>query len=202
MKLDVPLALIAGGEAANAGAPGVALPTLAYRARSFPRLEIEAGGERYPTARIVDVDSVVTREFDNEYNLVLAKTFYVAAAKAAAAFAANATAANQNAVAGLLARLGTSAYQIGTNQADRRTWQTLPKEVQVAHFPTPDDRVVRVVAAPGRGATVALEPGLFNVLFVKSPSRAAPLSIRQVAIPADADAGDDVALADGPAAAR
>ena len=192
-RVDVPLVLL-DPSLRNAGVPGIALPTLAYGPTSYPRLSIDAG-RRYETQRLVDIDGVVTTEFDAEYGLTLAKTLTIAAAKATAAYLANRGAERLGedvggvggALINLGTKLGTAAYQIGTNVADRRSWRTLPKEVQVAHFPTPPGREVVVRAAGGPGVRVKLSPGRFNVLFVRSPTRAAGLAVREVGIPAGAD---------------
>ena len=186
-KIDVPLVLLPT-DLGNVGTPGVAIPYLVYRPAAHGRLAIDAGGQRYETETLVDVDAVVKQEFDNEFKLVLAKTFAIAGVKAVAVFVTNETAESGGFWAWILSRLGTSAYQVVTNQADRRTWQTLPKEVQVAHFPTPADGTIRIDTESGGGQTVQLDPGgQVHVVFVKCPSRSAPLTVRQVAIPAGAD---------------
>ena len=192
-RVDVPLVLL-DPSLRNAGVPGIALPTLAYGPASYPRLSIDAG-RRYETERLVSIDGVVTSEFDAGYGLTLAKTLTIAAAKATAAYLANRGAEQLGedvggvggALINLGAKLGTAAYQLGTNVADRRSWRTLPKEVQVAHFPTPPGREVVVRGAGGPGVRVKLSPGRFNVLFVRSPTRAAGLAVREVGIPAGAD---------------
>ncbi len=198
-KIDIPLVLL-GGDLRNAGVPGIALPQLAWGAPGYPRVLASTVEGEWETARLASFDSIVQTEFDNEYNAILAKSIYLSAVKALAAFAANRTAERMRGdgddLGGALIQIGTligtAVYQYGTNQADQRTWQTLPKEVQVASFPTPPDGVVRLSAAYGPATEVRLEPGLINIVFVKSTVRGAPLHVRQVAIPEGADIGETI----------
>lgn len=189
-KIDVPLAYFANdldSDIGRLGTPGIALPTLQWGTGASDHLVIEAGGETYATDRIASVASLVRAEFEAEYDRVLSRTIAGVLLKTAAAYAANRAAdeaaEEMGGVGGLLtsvgARIGTSLYQYATNQADQRTWRTLPQEVQIAAFPAPEDGMVRVAGETVRLPTEGAEA---HFIFVRQTSRYAPAVVRTATI--------------------
>ena len=190
-KLDVPLSLYANSldsDLSRFGVPGIALPTLSYATPAARDVLVRVGGETYATERVSAVDAIVRAEFDEDYGRVALRAFTAAVAKAAAAYAANKVADEQareiGGLGGLLtsvgSRIGTGVYQYATNQADQRTWRTLPAEVQIAGFPTPADGRVTIESG-GRSYEVEADPtALATFVFVRRPTRAAPPAVRYV----------------------
>jgi hypothetical protein len=106
-------------------------------------------------------------------------------AKAGVAYAANRMTKNEP-LLNLLTRVATTAYQYNVNNADLRTWRTLPKTINVARMTTPSDGHVTLLSPMGGVlAQVQLDPKASNVIWVRSPGgaagvvcRAFPLSAR------------------------
>jgi hypothetical protein len=192
IKIDVPLWAF-HRDLANAGTPGIALPFLVYQDTTTGPIALETRTGRYVTEPLADVDSIVTQEFDNEFPLVLGKTLYITAVKALVAVGTNVAAdeaakemgSTEGTLLRGLTRIGTSVYQYATNQADRRTWRTLPKRVHIAAIPVPDDGLIRLYtpgAGIASGTVIEVDPSVSHLVFAKRPSRSAPLSVRHVAL--------------------
>lgn len=159
---------------------GAAFPVLRIRENYCPSLNASGGGRTENTALVSSMDRVVTTEFKNELPAIIARTVAATVVKGAATYFVNQAADHQGEVVGILSRLVTAGVQIAINVADTRTWTTLPKEFQYCRLPTPADRKLRLATAVGGHATeIALLPGTINVVYVKSISATAPLTITQ-----------------------
>jgi hypothetical protein len=83
----------------------------------------------------------------------------------------------------IAARAATAAYAAATNEADLRTWRTLPKQVQLASFPTPADGVVQIRSNGGAPlSNVNVTPGKSTLIWIRCPSTVAPAVVRQIAL--------------------
>jgi hypothetical protein len=163
-----------------------------YVGIAFPRLQkidnnIEyitcstSGGGQYPTQVLADIDKIVAREFKNEFPLIITRTVISAIVKAAAQYAVAKATEHEDQWVQFGARFATAAWAAATNEADLRTWRTLPKQVQLASFPTPQDSVVRLSLPNGTQlSNVTVEPGKSALIWIRCPSYAAPAVIRQV----------------------
>ena len=80
------------------------------------------------------MDGVIAREFKDELPTVITRTIIAAGVKAGVAFAAH-RATRDDPLLNLLTRVATTAYQYTVNNADLRTWRTLPKTISVARLP-------------------------------------------------------------------
>lgn len=159
-----------------------AFPFLRKQEGAIPYLSVHAARGEYRTAVLADMDRIVGQEFKNELPAVVTRTLIAASVKAAASYAAREAARRQNrgGLGEALAIIGTVVYQEVMNQADLRTWRTLPKQVQVAALPTPPDRRINLAMAGGPPfATVELLPGTVNVVCVTCPSPMARPAIHQ-----------------------
>ena len=158
---------------------GAAFPDLRFRGRHEAPLTVLTSEGSQRSARLASMDSIVAQEFQNEMPVVIAKTLMSTATKAAAQYAAS-EATRDAGILGALAHLGGIVYQIAMNQADTRMWQTLPKEFHLCRFPTPEDRRI-TLSTPhsSRNIEVEIEPGIVNVVYVKSISRGTPLVVNQ-----------------------
>ncbi len=135
-----------------------------------------ADGKEYPVADICNMDSIVSREFDDTLDLIIFRTIAGTGTKAAITFAINQSLKDQNQTVQIIGLIGTSLYAYASNNADQRTWLTLPKRFLYCRFPTPKDRTVRLWNAP-RGHTVKLSDGKVNVVYVKAVSDVAPAAV-------------------------
>lgn len=158
---------------------GVAFPKLRRQSDYVPTLLVQTPDGTRPTAVLADLDAIIGREFKNRLPAVITRSVASAVAKAAAAYAAN-RATENNSYANLFTRISTTIYQAATNSADLRTWQTLPKQIQVARVVTPADRQLHLSLSNGtQMPTISILPGTVNVVFVKSTSNASPLTVHQ-----------------------
>ncbi|MBR4596909.1 MAG: hypothetical protein IKO42_00715, partial [Opitutales bacterium] len=66
-----------------------------------------------------------------------------------------------------------SIYQAMTNDADLRTWSTLPKQIKIARFPTPQDGVVKI-----ENGAIKVNPASSNIIFVKKMSANSGMIVR------------------------
>lgn len=162
---------------------GVAFPVLKRTDDYVAYLGIDTSVGTVQTQLLADMDGVVAREFKNELPSIITKTIAAAATKAAIAYGANKATEGTNNYVNLLTRVGTTIYQVAANQADLRTWRTLPKQFQVARIDTPPDRQLRLRLPNGSSLpTYTLGQGQVNVVYVRSTSTRAPVVVRSFAL--------------------
>jgi hypothetical protein len=142
-------------------------------------LAISVQGQQYSTQLLADMDSIVAQEFEDELPVVITRTIISAASKAAIAYGVRKSVNNQDSWEALAIRLAAAAYQVATNEADLRTWASLPKQFQIARFPTPDNHTIALQGGPAGSRSVTLQPGLINVVFVRSIAPYVPMAITQ-----------------------
>ncbi len=166
-QINLPLYIVARN------VPHVSLnfPYLVKQDSYSPDLRISAGGRSQKLETLADMDSIIGREFNDRLPAVLTKTVLSAAVKASAQYA-SARAAGDG-WAALAINIAGSIYQTLMNDADLRTWTTLPKRIKVARFETPPDGRVLV-----EGRAVQVQASGVNVVLVKKTGPACPPVIR------------------------
>jgi hypothetical protein len=161
---------------------GLAFPTIRPEGSFMPFLRVDTPEGSIQTQIVADMDAIVAAEFKRELPMVITKTIASTAIKAALAYGAS-RATEDNEWLNIAARIGATIYQAAVNQADLRTWRTLPKQFQVARFPTPADRTIRLGLPSGvLLAPIPLVDGNVNVVYVRSTSPLAPMIVRQYAL--------------------
>ncbi|TVM00116.1 MAG: hypothetical protein CV080_07115 [Candidatus Kuenenia stuttgartiensis] len=179
IRIDLPLFFI------MPGLPyfGAAIPKLVYNNDFISSLNISHDGLTEPAMLLSSMDAVIAQDFKNELSLIVTKTLIASAIKAGAAYGAytGVTGGNQkNTTAGLVVMFAAFVYQAAMNQADIRTWQTLPKEFHFCRFPTPVDRKIELEQPySGFKLPVTIDDGIMNVVWVKSISRNSPFTVAQ-----------------------
>ncbi len=202
IRIDLPLFII------TPGVPyvGAAFPKLKYRADYISALNVSYDGKTEAALLLSNMDAVVAREFKNELPTIITKTLIASAIKAGATYGAYAGTTNggrQNSGAGLAVLIAGAIYQVAMNQADLRTWTTLPKEFQFCRIPTPADRKIEL-ASPHSGlkTPVVIDAGVVNVVWVKSVNRNSPFSVMQFKLtdfqPSGAETQQEAAGAQAP----
>lgn len=165
-RLDIPL--FVAGE--NLPHVAVNFPYLSARDSFRKSVAVSADGKTHSLETVADMDEIIGLEFENELPLVITKTLLSAAAKATAQyFAARAAGGDW----GVLVNIAGSVYQSLVNDADLRTWTTLPKKIMIARFDTPPDGIVKI-----DGTQVRVNPDCANIVFVKSMSAGGKISVR------------------------
>ncbi|MEO0586653.1 MAG: hypothetical protein AAF078_03345 [Planctomycetota bacterium] len=167
-RVDLPLFLV-NDEVDYAG---VAFPYLEFHGRYVRRLRVVGDEASVKTAVITDMDRIVAADFDAELPAIIARALLSAATKTAAAWAINEGSGDH-----VAANILTFAYQVWQNQADERTWATLPKQFQYARIPTPASGVVRVSAADELDVAVDVEAGRMNLIYVRSVMSGSPATV-------------------------
>jgi len=158
-----------------------ALPRLKRVPDYVPAASIAIEGKTLDTQLLCSMDSVLAREFKNEWPAVLTKSIISAGVKGLIQYQVNKELKDQGGTAQLIGMLATSIYTATTTIADTRSWTTLPKQFQYARFQTPQDRIV-TIAAGGAPQTIALEPGKVNLVYVKSIAPGLPTLISQIVL--------------------
>ena len=180
-QIQVPLPLFL----ANNQAPTVVLyfPTMTLIGDYVPTLVVNAGGVNYQTALVSDMDSVILQEFKNALPTITTRMIIAAASKAAIDAGIRQGLKSQNGLIQVGYDLVSAGYQMAANQADLRSWRVLPKQFQVARFPTPAGH--RLVLTPGDYSgqvSVSLGDGPINVVYVKSVRHGVRMVVRQFVI--------------------
>ncbi len=129
------------------------LPYVGYTGIAFPRYEyfspqlqgldvaykLNKQQESVKTEQIADFDAIMSQEYHNKLPAMVTRLVISTLAKELASYAIVQAARRSNNGAGLGALVLTGMFKYLFNTADTRGWETLPKEVQVTHFPIPDD---------------------------------------------------------------
>ncbi len=164
-RLDLPLFI------AGESLPHVAInfPYISPQNSYAADLAIQAGGNSYGVETIADMDSIIKEEFNNELPMVVTKTLLSAAAKASAQYFAAQAAGDW----GILVNIVGGVYQSFMNDADLRTWTSLPKFIKVARVQTPADGIITI---DNQQIKVSKNP--VNIIIAKKMSVGGKLLIR------------------------
>ena len=169
-KIDLPIYIFAR----NVPHVSMNFPYLQLQDSFTQTISISSEGQARALETIADMDSIVKNEFNQLLPMIITKTIISSAMKAAAQYAANQAAAHAG---GEWAQLGVniagSIYQAMTNDADLRTWSTLPKQIKIARFPTPQDGVVKI-----ENGAIKVNPASSNIIFVKKMSANSGMIVR------------------------
>lgn len=174
VRIDIPLFLVS-----EVSYVGAAFPKLKYHDNYIPTItavtkESTTNGlstVNYKSELLCSMDAVITKDFKNDWPVVLTKTLISTATKAIAAYfieeAAEQAGGSYGALTKLAAKVMTIGYQASTNIADTRTWRTLPKQISYIRMPTPEQGSVNLKIGTHL-KTVEVEPGVSNVIMVRS----------------------------------
>ena len=158
-RIDLPLFLVTN----RIQYVGIALPRLDYREIAFPYLQIESDNVKYDTAVVCNMDRVIHSEFKKDFDAALTRAIISTTAKAAAQYAFT----NQNSNGATIASIMVAAYSLATNAADVRIWTSLPKDFQIARFPVPQNKILKVTPVGSEPFDIRI-PDCNNVLvYVK-----------------------------------
>lgn len=108
----------------------LSFPIVKSEGRSFMPATLKAGGKDVPVETLVNVDVMARRLLKDQLPGILGRTVVRAVAKSALQYQAQ---KNGGAVAGLI----TGVASVITEQADERSWRTLPERLAVARVILP-----------------------------------------------------------------
>lgn len=165
IRIDIPLFLLTD----QASYVGAAFPKLEYYDDYIPQITATcADGRCYSSELLCSMDAVVSRDFKNEWPVMMTRTLLTTATRAIAGRLAEEVAIkNGNYMAQLAAKAANVSYQAAANVADLRSWLTLPKEFAYIRMPTPQNGEVTLKIGSDE-RTVHVPSGKTNVLIVRS----------------------------------
>jgi hypothetical protein len=161
---------------------GVAFPVLKRVDGARNSLTAATAGKSYKTEILADMERIVAREFKEELPSIITRTIVSTIAKAAINYGINeGLKQTKNEYAQLAGLIGTVIVQAVLNEADTRSWRTLPKNVQLASFPTPaNGRVDLALENFAPFQSVDVPPGQSSIIWVRSASERAPTLVRVI----------------------
>lgn len=158
-----------------------AIPRLKRMPDYVPAAEISVGDRTLQTELLSSMDSVVAREFKNEWPATLTKAIISAGIKGLIQYQVDKQLEKQSYSVQLAGMLATSIYNAATTIADTRSWTTLPKQFQYARFVTPEDRTITITVGT-TSRQVTIEPGKVNLVYVKSINPSVPAIVSQTVL--------------------
>ena len=172
IRIDIPIIM---GDVSYLGA---AFPQLVFHDRFYSGLQVQAGGESHGTSLVCDIDSLVAYEYKKNFPIMLARTLASSVAKGVTAYMANRAASDQDAVFGLLMKVGNAIAQAAVNIADTRSWNTLPKQVHFCQIDTPPGGALTLSTTDDRFVSdLILDEKKSHMILVRSIGMNAPLTI-------------------------
>jgi hypothetical protein len=115
---------------------------LAFRQAASPHLEVKTGSATSKTQLVADMDRVIQTEFKKDFQGILTRAIISTTTKAVAQYALE---KNNNSS---WAAVAMAVYSLVTTAADVRIWTALPKDIQVARLPIPENGSL-TIAGPG-----------------------------------------------------
>jgi hypothetical protein len=158
---------------------GASFPKLSFRDEYESNLAVTADGETKHSSILCDMDSVVAQDFKNSWPGVVSRTMLSSGTKAGADATVQNVASNSFGFAGQLITKATSAVvQPKLNEADTRTWESLPKKFQYVCVPNPASGQL-TIGAGANAQQIQIAQNEVNVVYVKSDTPGSPLLVNQ-----------------------
>lgn len=144
------------------GLSTIPLPSMRMAPLPADAVDATGGGVTVRTERLVDLSAIWKRDFDQRLPEIILQTALMIAAKEGMTYAAtvpfqkgnpywsgNNSWNTSSQVGYALVLAAASIYKATTNQADLRTWRSIPSEVAIAQLPRPADGTLRVSLVRG-----------------------------------------------------
>jgi len=143
------------------GYTGIAFPKYEYFPPLVGGLEIAYQSNQQElvsrTQLVSDFDAIMSQEYHDKLPSMITRLVISTLTKEVASYAiVEASRQAGGGYAQLGALVATGAYKFMFNTADTRGWETLPKEVQIAHLPIPENGLIKV-SPLGGGAKKNIE---------------------------------------------
>ena len=158
----------------------VAWPSCTFYDAPYQRLEAEAGGRRFTSLSLADMDGILAQEFDELLPGIITRIVLGTLIKEAAYYGGITAIALQKdmdptvqAVALGAVVVGGAVYRAAMNTADTRSWEILPKEFQLTQFPMPQNRQItlRLIGTAGSAYVLQLPADSRSaIIYVDAPS--------------------------------
>lgn len=116
----------------------IAFPKFQKRETLTSGCEVRIAGNVHPCYLMEDIESIALKNLDDRISRISAKAIVRAGTKYLAARTIRDRAAQlDNPVATFVADIATDAYSIISEEADKRSWRTLPSRIYMARIPLP-----------------------------------------------------------------
>jgi hypothetical protein len=166
-KIDLPIYIFAR----NVPHISMNFPYLTKIQSHSPDLKVSVQGKQIKFDTLADIDAIVQREFNSHLPMLITKTIISASVKAGAQYAMSRAAGDG--WEGLAVNIAGSVYQSLMNDADLRTWTTLPKYIKVARIQTPQNATINI-----DGVALKLPTDRVNVVIAKKMNANSKLILR------------------------
>ena len=160
---------------------GIAFPTLQVNEQFLTDLDITASpnqGKPFNTELLADMDAIVAQEFDEYFEIELAKAITGALLKGGLQYLATDVVRAENDLTRTAVGAGVGMLAQASTRADLRSWSTLPKQIRFCKIPTPKDQKLTL---RGTGTTLSTEVKVSNsqtnLVWVRSVSAFTPLRV-------------------------
>ncbi|MBN1863411.1 MAG: hypothetical protein JW808_00770, partial [Victivallales bacterium] len=163
------------------GYTGVAFPRYEYFTPTLAGLKIDYKKNDKTVSRktctVANFDAIMSQEYHNRLPSMITRIVISTLTKEIASYAAVRAAKEAGTGAEIGAYALTGLYKYLFNTADTRCWETLPREVQVSHFPIPEDRVFSV-STLGSGGGAGADQGKIAQFELKKSTKFAIVFVR------------------------
>lgn len=183
LRIDIPLFL--------PGVPyvGAAFPQLEYHDLAVKSFTASVGAQSPTSTLLTDIDAVVTADFRNRLPGIIFATLVSSASKAAVSYAlyAGSQGSSDSNAGGVLAVLYVASvlYQVAMNNADLRTWESLPKQFCYArvYLPPTGGEVAIALDDGTKIEPVTVPAEMVSVIYIHTVARGTPPTVHTFGIP-------------------
>ena len=149
----------------------IAWPVCEFYPAPFRSLTVKSQDFRTRTYLLADMDAIIAQEFEERLPLMITRIILSTAIKEAGKYAAAYAVYRENEIAGAFVYAGVALYTAAVNTADTRSWEILPKEIQLTQLPMPDDRKISLTFDPGTSFPLELPENCRSaIIYVSAPS--------------------------------
>lgn len=154
----------------------IAMPYIVFDGAYVPTLQATTPEGVHQSSLLASVDRIVAAEFAAQLPGLQTRMIAAAAFKVGVQAGLYAATRRSDPIIRILTMIGGAIWATSTNEADLRTWATLPKHVEYVRLETPSDG--RVSLDLGRRRySVAVEPEGITLITVRSVRPGAPVLI-------------------------
>ena len=157
---------------------GFAYPKLVLVPNYVQQLAVtDSAGNKTVTESLVNFDALAKQTYDDRFAAVIAGQIAQTVVNATINVALNVAATqatkqiSDSTTRGLVklgTMVGTAVLSAAMTEADTRSWELLPKEIQVARIDIPPDRKLSLLPAGGQTQKITLNEGNVMIVWVKS----------------------------------
>ena len=139
------------------------LPRPRVGKEAYKFLEVSLGNSKKKTELLTDVDSLFISEFNKRFPVILSKAIASTTIKAIMQYGVHKN--DSSGLGGLVMGL----YTLATSGADLRSWQSLPKNVQVTRLPIDGGEELKILAGGKEVSKINIPMGKNSIVYIRIP---------------------------------